>query len=166
MKDREAADAIESIGCTMSRLRVLIGRRMISRMALANVTPGLELSHVDVLDAIRRIEGEVTVGAIADYLRIDPSRGSRLVAEMVQSGVAKRLASQEDGRRSVIALTELGEKLKSEMRSIKHAIISEALTDWPEEDVPVFAAAFDRFVRNFEAMLPTDPRRIAENDSK
>src|SRR6218665_2561537 len=104
-------DDIAFISDTMARMRMMIGRRMISRLALANVTPGLELSHVDVLDAIRRIEGEATVGLIAEHMRIDPSRGSRLVAEMVASGVLRRLASQEDGRRSVIELTELGQRL-------------------------------------------------------
>lgn len=152
-------DAIESIGCTMSRMRVLIGRRMISRLALANVTPGLELSHVDVLDAIRRIDGEATVGAIADYMRIDPSRGSRLVAEMVASGVLRRLASQADGRRSVIELTPLGGRLLKEMRDIRDGIIRQALKDWPQAEIDAFAVLYDRFVRNFEAMLPGDARR-------
>lgn len=156
---REPADTIESIGCTMSRMRVLIGRRIISRAALANVTPGLELSHVDVLDAIRRIDGEATVGAIAEHMRIDPSRGSRLVAEMVASGVLRRLASQADGRRSVIGLTALGERLLGEMRSIKDGVIRQAVADWPEADIEAFARLYDRFVRNFEAMLPADGRR-------
>lgn len=157
--ESEPDDAIEAISRTMSRMRVLIGRRIISRLALANVTPGLELSHVDVLDAIRRIDGEATVGAIAESLRIDPSRGSRLVAEMVASGVLHRLASQQDGRRSVIELTALGERLLTEMRDIKDGIIRQALKDWPQADIDAFAVLYDRFLRDFEAMLPGDARR-------
>ncbi|MCX8998535.1 MarR family winged helix-turn-helix transcriptional regulator [Rhizobiaceae bacterium BDR2-2] len=160
--DGQATEAaIEAISRTISRLRVLIGRRIISRLALANVTPGLELSHVDVLDAIRRIDGEATVGAIAEQLRIDPSRGSRLVADMVAGGVLYRLASQEDGRRSVIELTELGERLLKEMRDIKDSVIRQAVADWPEEDIEVFAALYARFVCRFDALL-TDNQRRAE----
>ncbi|MBB4104930.1 MarR family winged helix-turn-helix transcriptional regulator [Allorhizobium borbori] len=159
-KDQGAvADGIDSIALTMSRMRILIGRRLISRLALANVTPGLELSHVDVLDAVRRIEGEATVGAIAEQLRIDPSRGSRLVAEMVSSGVLRRMASQADGRRSVIELTDLGQRLLGEMHTIKDGVIRQAVADWPQADIDAFARLYDLFVCNFEAMLSANARR-------
>lgn len=157
--DRRAVDSITSISRTMARLRVLIGRRLISRMALENVTPGLELSHVDVLDVVRRIDGEATVGAIADMLRIDPSRGSRLVAEMVSSGVLRRTASQEDGRRSVIELTELGERLLGEMRTIKDGVIREVLADWTPAEIDAFAVLYERFVRTFDAVLSRTGKR-------
>ena len=100
---------IVHIGQVMTRMRLLVGRRLIGRLAVQNVAPGLELSHLDVLDAVRRAEtsGEVTVGAIAEILRIDPSRASRIVAEMVTRGVLRRKASQADARRIVVAITAL-----------------------------------------------------------
>lgn len=62
----------------------MTGRRLIGRLAIQSAAPGLELSHLDVLDAVRRAQpaGEVTVGLIAEMLRIDPSRASRVVADM------------------------------------------------------------------------------------
>lgn len=47
---------IQHIGQVMTRMRLMTGRRMISRLAIQNVAPDLELSHLDVLDAIRRAE--------------------------------------------------------------------------------------------------------------
>lgn len=107
-------------------------RRIVGRMAIANVAPGLDLTDLDVLDVSRRIAqtgGEVTVGAIAEAMHIDPSRGSRLVADLVSRGILRRDASQEDGRRSLIAPTDLGEKLLKEIRSVKHGLIEQMTAD-------------------------------------
>ncbi len=138
------------ISDALGRMRMLIGRRIIARTAIANTVPGLEISHLDVLEAMRRAGGEVTVGAIADAMRIDPSRGSRLVSELVGRGVLRRDASQEDGRRSIIARTELGDRLLAEMRSVKHSLLQQVLEDWEERDLHAFSQLFDRFVSGFE----------------
>ncbi|MEB2844393.1 MarR family transcriptional regulator [Rhizobiales bacterium RZME27] len=146
-------DVIIDIGQTLTRMRFLTGRRIVGRIAIANVAPGLELTDLDVLDVSRRIAQageEVTVGAIADAMRIDPSRGSRLVADLVTRGILRRDASQEDGRRSLIAPTELGNTLLSEIRSVKHGLIEKMTGDWSEQDRQDFARLFARFVDGFE----------------
>ncbi|MGO8470001.1 MarR family transcriptional regulator, partial [Rhizobium leguminosarum] len=55
---------VPRIGRSMARMRLMPGRRLIGRLALQSAAPGLELSHLDVLDAMRRAQpaGEVTVG--------------------------------------------------------------------------------------------------------
>src|ERR1700737_1642417 len=113
------------IGRVMTRMRLMTGRRMIGRLAIQNVSPGLELSHLDVLDAVRRAEvaGEVTVGAIADIMRIDPPRAGRIVAEMASRGVLRRKASQADARRIVVVLTALGQRLVAEIQAQKLSLI-------------------------------------------
>jgi DNA-binding MarR family transcriptional regulator len=140
------------IGRVMTRMRLMTGRRMIGRLAIQNVAPGLELSHLDVLDAVRRAEvtGEVTVGAIADIMRIDPSRASRIVAEMVSRGVLRRKASQADARRIVVVLTALGQRLVSEIQAQKLSVIEGIVADWPAEDIAAFSRLFDQFVGGFE----------------
>lgn len=152
-KDRPLDDdAIQRIGQVMTRMRVMTGRRMIGRLAIQNVAPELELSHLDVLDAIRRVEeeGEATVGAVAEVLRIDPSRASRIVADMVTRGVLRRKASQADARRIVVVLTALGQRLLSEVRAQKLAIVEGIVTDWSAEEIEQFSQLFDRFVGGFE----------------
>ncbi len=149
-------DEVLSISQTMGRMRLMIGRRVIGRMAIAKLAPGLELSHIDVLDIVHRAGAVVTVGAIAEAMRLDPSRGSRVVAEMVGRGLLKREASQEDGRRSVIDITPLGHSILEEMRSAKINIIREVVSDWPSDDVAEFARLFDRFIEKFEKRLAPD----------
>lgn len=150
--DGSPEEKILRIGQVMTRMRLMTGRRMIGRLAIQNVAPGLELSHLDVLEAVRRAEasGEVTVGAVAEILRIDPSRASRIVAEMVTRGVLRRKASQTDARRIVVVLTALGQRLLSEIQAQKLALIEGIVDDWSEDDVDAFARLFDRFIGGFE----------------
>ncbi|MBX5158240.1 MULTISPECIES: MarR family winged helix-turn-helix transcriptional regulator [unclassified Rhizobium] len=146
---------VPRIGRSMGRMRLMTGRRLIGRLAIQSAAPGLELSHLDVLDAVRRAKpaGEVTVGMIAEMLRIDPSRASRVVADMVGRNVLRREASQADARRIVVVMTEVGQNLLAEIVAQKLAIISEIVSDWPEQDVARFAMLFERFIGGYEAVF-------------
>ena len=146
---------VPRIGRSMARMRLMTGRRLIGRLAIQSAAPGLELSHLDVLDAVRRAQpaGEVTVGMIAEMLRIDPSRASRVVADMVGRNVLRREASQADARRIVVVMTEVGQDLLAEIVAQKLAIISGIVSDWPQEDVERFAALFERFIGGYEAVF-------------
>lgn len=151
----EASRAL--ISRSMGRWRTMIGRRVLARLAISNVAPSLEITHLDVLDAVRRAEpeGEVTVGTIAGMMRIDPSRASRIVGEMVTRGALRREASQADARRIIVVMTELGQQLMGEIQAVKRNVIDSVLTDWPEEDVASFSLLFDRFVTSFEQVCTT-----------
>ncbi|MFB9951468.1 MarR family winged helix-turn-helix transcriptional regulator [Rhizobium puerariae] len=151
---------VARVGEMLGRMRLLIGRRIIGRTAIANIAPGLDISHLDALDALRRIEGEVTVGAIAEAMRIDPSRGSRLVADLVARGILRRDASQADGRRSLIVRTEFGDSLMAEIRAVKRALLARVLEDWPEEELGTFSLLFEKFVSSFEAAYSTAETEI------
>lgn len=151
------------IGHAMTRMRLLTGRRMIGRLAIQSVAPGLELSHLDVLDVVRRAEatGEVTVGTIAEMVRIDPSRASRIVADMVTRGVLRRKASQADARRIVVVLTALGQRLLSEIQAQKYSVIGSIFADWTPEEVESFSLLFDRYVSGYEQVFQA---RLKETD--
>ncbi len=166
MEDDERPDShpgdedLFRIGQALTRMRLMMGRRVIGRIAIARVAPGLDLSQLDLLEVVRRIEhagGEATVGAIADAMRLDPSRGSRLVADMVSRGMLRRDASQEDGRRSLIQITGHGQHLLSEIRVVKQAAIENVTHDWSTADRHAFATLFERFINRFEEIhLPAD----------
>ncbi len=155
----DVARVSESIG----RMRLLIGRRIIGRTAIANIAPGLDISHLDVLDAMRRIEGEVTVGAIAETMRIDPSRGSRLVADLVSRGILKRDASQADGRRSLVVRTEFGDSLLAEIRAVKRSLLAGVLEGWEADDLNRFSTLFEKFITDFESVFLTAEREQEES---
>lgn len=171
--DATQVDSAERISKVMNRLRVLIGRRMISRVAIANVVPGAELSFIDVLTHVplrpsdtdtgsdtgpnpgAQTQG-ITVGAVATAIRIDPSRASRLVSQMVDRGLLARVASPEDARSSLLVRTDLGERLHQEMRKIKMQLIHGSLDGWTDAEIETFAILFDRFIGNWEQQIDDD----------
>lgn len=155
-RSTKAAADIAHISEVMGRMRLMIGRRVISRTLVDNLAPSLEISHLDALRAMNRIDGEVTVGAIADVMRLDPSRGSRLVAELVTKGLLRRDASQADGRRSIVVRTELGDQLMAEIDATKRQLLASMLDGWSEEELSVFAVLFDKFVSKFEETYPNE----------
>jgi len=146
------ADDITRISGIMGRMRLLIGRRYIGRLAISRVGAGLELSHLDLLSLVRRLSRnqEVTVGALAEQMRLDHSRVSRVVADLVKRGVLRREASQEDARRTLVALTDEGVAWLDRMNEVKHEVIGQILSDWSHEDLEMFAGLYDRFVEKFE----------------
>lgn len=163
--DATHVDSAERISKVMNRLRVLIGRRMVGRVAIANVVPGAELSFIDVLthvplrptgpDTGAQAQG-ITVGAVATAIRIDPSRASRLVSQMVDRGLLARVASPEDARSSLLVRTDLGERLHQEMRKIKMQLIHGSLDGWTDAEIETFAILFDRFIGNWEQQIDDD----------
>lgn len=160
----DAENHRDLIGRSMGRWRTMIGRRVLARLAISNVAPSLEITHLDVLDAVRRAEpeGEVTVGTIAGMMRIDPSRASRIVGEMVTRGALRREASQADARRIIVVMTGLGQQLMAEIQAVKRGVIESVLSDWPEEDVARFSRLFDRFVTSFEQVCTTRDKDSAD----
>ncbi|WP_246737896.1 MULTISPECIES: MarR family winged helix-turn-helix transcriptional regulator [Rhizobium] len=149
----------------MTRMRLMTGRRLIGRLAIQSVAPGLELSHLDVLDAVRRAQdsGEVTVGTIAEMMRIDPSRASRVVSDMVGRNILRRKASQADARRIVVVMTPLGQKLMAEIKAQKMTLVSDIVADWPQEEIDVFAKLFDKFISGFEELFEARMREMTED---
>jgi len=152
------------IGQSMTRMRLMTGRRLIGRLAIQSVAPGLELSHLDVLDAVRRAQedGEVTVGTIAEMMRIDPSRASRIVADMVGRNILRRKASQADARRIIVVMTPLGQKLLSEIRAQKLAFVSTVVKDWNPEEIEIFGELFEKCISGFEDVFQARMKDIAD----
>jgi len=162
---REPDAAIEDIvhiGQSMTRMRMITGRRLIARLAIAKVAPDIELSHLDVLDAVMRAseQGEVTVGTIAEAMRIDPSRASRIVADMVGRNVLQRAASQQDARRILVEVTPFGQRLLQELKAQKLAIIKDVIADWSAEEAEAFAGLFDKFMGGFERVFAVKDKNL------
>lgn len=142
--------ALERVERAMVRIR----RRQVRR-ALAPPDSPVDHSVVGVLDAIEAARGStesVTVGTVAANLGVDPSQGSRLVQAAIEAGVVRREASQEDGRRSILELTEFGREVAERIHSTRHAAFQQAMSGWTSEDMSRFADLLERFVDNLDAI--------------
>lgn len=146
-----AAEAVISIDVTMTRIRRSMARRELARRVLSRLDTDLDMSHLDIISAISGAASEpgggpeVTVGYVAGQMNIDPSRASRLVAEVVDRGYARRVASQQDSRRICLELTPRGAQFVEGFRDVKWNIFAGALGNWSEEELVTFAGLLDRF---------------------
>ena len=149
---KQHADALARISDAMTQHRLMTRRRIIGRIAIANVAPALEITHLDVLDVVDRADREdrATIGSVAEGMRIDPSRASRIVAELVSQDVLERRVCQNDARRSILVITPKGRVLLDEVHAVKRQLLESVTESWSAEDLAQFSELYKRFVDGIE----------------
>jgi DNA-binding MarR family transcriptional regulator len=141
-------DTVRQIERAIIQIARNLGRHNLGRAAERKLEILVNFSHVSVVDALgegRDGDAPATVGQIARRMGVDPSRASRAVSGAIRNGYARRVASQEDGRRTCLALTEKGEEFAAAIREMRLRYFSSHLKDWPEEDRAAFARLLARF---------------------
>ncbi|MGP4029977.1 MarR family winged helix-turn-helix transcriptional regulator [Actinomadura sp. 3N407] len=89
---------------------------------------------------------EVTVGAVAERLEIDPSTASRLVGHAIDAGLLSRRPSPVDARRANLGLTEAGRRVKQVADRFRRAYFDELMSGWSARERTEFARLLTRFV--------------------
>lgn len=149
MSDPRLAD----VDRAMLRIRRSQTRRSLSRLAERERGCPPDHSVIAVADAVDEgppCQGEeVTVGLVAERLGIDPSRASRLVTSAIDAGHVRRVASQRDGRRIGLELTEAGRDALDVAQRFRQAMIGRAMRGWTERERTEFVRLFGRFTDAF-----------------
>lgn len=117
---------------------------------------GAEFSALMLLFPLRHL-GPMRVTDLAEIKGADPSTVSRQAAQLVKAGLARREADPADGRASRLAITADGLEACRQLHEARNALISEALSGWPEERVRTFAGLFREFNSSVEALVRCDP---------
>jgi DNA-binding MarR family transcriptional regulator len=145
-KNAETTAAVER---AMVRIRRSQTRRALGKLAERELGRPLALSRSFVVDALDESAdepaSEVAVGAVAERLGIDPSRASRMVAEAIEAGDVVRVASQSDGRRSLLRLTEQGRALARTARKFRLRMFDRAMDGWTVQERAEFARLLTKF---------------------
>jgi DNA-binding MarR family transcriptional regulator len=146
MGDEETVREIER---GLLRIVRLLGKRNLGQMMERTLEGLVDFSHVAVVDALGggNNKEQATIGQIARSVGLDHSRASRMVAAAIRAGYAKRMASQEDGRRTCVALTEKGLEFAAAIRNVRHKFFVQHLKGWSKEDRRVFARLLMRFAQ-------------------
>jgi DNA-binding MarR family transcriptional regulator len=156
--DSRAADdaLLDSVGAAFAQLR----RRT---HLLKHLDPPVErkdLSRNLIINIVDEADGEVTVGGVAEQLGIDPSAASRMVSDLITHGHLERLASQRDGRRTVLRLTRQGVALRDRFRSQHRQAFEYITRDWPDHERLEFARLLLKYAEATSALdSGPDPRR-------
>lgn len=178
--DGDTVQAALDLDRILQRWRRRVFKRELGVRAVEDLQLKLELPQLDALFAIRGPvtdpnaappeteddnASEVMVSTVASRLNVDPSRASRLTADLIRQGLVERAVSQADARRSVLKLTEAGQKIVHAVRMYKFLTLSPFLSDWTAQELDLFIPLLDRFSAWSEA--PDDPSgKIAREIAK
>jgi DNA-binding MarR family transcriptional regulator len=126
---------------------------------------GAQASELSAILVVQSVEAayrdgqDVTVGAIAAQLGIDPSTASRLVAQAERAGLIDRRASPRDARASFLSLTAKGRVLADGAARYQRVVFESATGDWSVEEKQSFARLFLRFTDAIVTALEQDHKR-------
>jgi DNA-binding MarR family transcriptional regulator len=156
-RSKRQAD-LAAIEAALVRIRRRQTRRVLGWAANEGRSEPINLDHIAALDAVAEglqdNAGEVTVGEVAERLGIDPSRASRVVSAAVNAGYLQRVASQQDGRRTCLAITDAGHSVIEHAHRTRRALVDEAVRGWSAQD----RAEFARLLTRFTEALVAQPR--------
>jgi DNA-binding MarR family transcriptional regulator len=158
-------DGIRAVERAMFEIARSLGRRDLARHVERRLGKPVDASHLLVVDAIDdgTENGDLpTVGKIAKFLDVHPSRASRMVKSAVRAGLVLRVASQGDGRKSCLELSARGREIAKAIRGARARYFASRMKGWPRGDRREFGRMLVLFAKS------DHPRRHerADNDNR
>lgn len=99
------------------------------------------LSQGAVLGRLDR-EGTTSIGALAVAERVRPQSMAQTVADLQEAGLVARRADPDDGRRTLIELTDSGREVLAADRAAREGWLAKAIeSDLSEQERAVLAEA-------------------------
>lgn len=89
--------------------------------------------------------GPQRLGALAQAFGLDPSTITRQVQALEQTGLVVRSSDPQDRRASLLDLSEEGDRVLTQTRTLRRQWMQQALGDWSEADVDDFARLLEQF---------------------
>ncbi len=157
------AEAALDLDAILQRWRRRVMKRELGHRALADLALDLDMAQLDALMAVwapanefgDEPGGETMVGTVATRLGIDPSRASRITADLIRLGLVRRAVSQADARRAILEVTDEGARVVQAVRRYKFLILGNFLKGWTPDEIATFIPLLERFSAWSEA--PEDP---------
>lgn len=149
MTRRVARSVLDQVERSLIRLRRHMGRRTLGRYVIEQLPDGVDLAILGVVDAIdegRPPDGALGIAEVSQRLAVDPSRASRTVKAAIAAGYVRRTASQSDGRRVELELTDAGRDVVDTMHRVRQAHLAQRMQRWSTVDQREFARLLALFV--------------------
>lgn len=157
--------ALDDAGRALFRLGRMFDRQRVRRVLAGSTGRSVELSRIlavqSVEASLEEPDSEVTLGEVARRLEIDQSTASRLVAETIRDGYLSRTASEADGRRIRLELTEAGRELAEDARRYQRSVFEDLTLHWSNQDREEFARLLAKFADSVAVKhLGPDPPEV------
>lgn len=149
MNDRtQPSGPVVEVETAMVAIRRRQTRRTFARTAAAEhpnrvSETGALFGILDLLDGAHR---PVAMSEVIGMLDIDQPRASKLVTQGVGRGLIRRHADQQDGRRSLLTLTESGASVVEHAHRDRRSRFAAAMATWTDKERAEFADLLTRFV--------------------
>ena len=136
------------IGTLLRRIRRGLSERAVE------VHPDLNATSYMLLTTLSE-HGARRASDLADMFALDKGSVSRLVHQLLELGLVQRTPDPEDGRASIISVTEAATSRLAHMHELRRELFDAQLVDWPAAEIEQLATQLGRFnVAVFDA--PTD----------
>ena len=145
-------DPIDTIGNQLIRLGRI--RERTSAQIAAASGEEFEISAYGIIFRLLA-DGPMRSGTLAEVMLSDASTISRQVAGLVKRGLIERRADPDDGRASMLVVTDSGHALAEQLRRRRSEILAHIVADWEPADRDQLATLLRRFVDDYEAARPT-----------
>ena len=129
-------------------------RRALAQRAQADQRRAVSPAVTELLDAVEAEAAagrDVTVTGLTRLLAVDQPRASKLTRLAVSAGLLRRLADQQDGRRSTLELTVDGISYLDTVHRYRQSQFAHAMDGWTSTERAVFADLLTRFVTALDA---------------
>jgi DNA-binding MarR family transcriptional regulator len=105
---------------------------------------------VMVTEAVQALQdrGGATVNDVADELGIDQSGASRFIAQAVNRGYLRKIASPHDARQRRLAVTDTGATLVEAAHEWQEKVFAELTADWSQAEVKQFHHLMERLIHS------------------
>lgn len=110
-----------------------------------------DLTRNLVLNLVADAPGEMTVGGVAAEMGVTQPVASRTIAACIADGLMRRVASQADGRRTVVELTDAGEAERHRFASGQREAFEHITAAWDASDRTRFAELLIRYSQDARA---------------
>ncbi len=105
-----------------------------------------------VLRAVEQCQqtGGASVRDVAEFMAVEHSTASRVVAAVVAEGLLTKSSAHDDQRRCALVLTDVGAKELAAVTDRRRDLVAATVADWPESDVDTLLSLLERLTERFE----------------
>jgi DNA-binding MarR family transcriptional regulator len=138
----------------LTRIHVARQRPSWRRRLLDGAGPVTNVSTLRTLRAVehhQRNGGGASIGDVADYLAVEHSTASRTVSAVVAAGLLTKSPADDDQRRSVLVLTDIGVKALATVTERRRDLVAETVADWDVADIDQLVTLLERLTERIEA---------------
>jgi DNA-binding MarR family transcriptional regulator len=104
----------------------------------------IEPGQFDTLEQLV-LHGSISMGDLADALRVDPSTATRAIQRLIKDGLAEKVSHDGDGRVVFVAPSERGRMIHARVVDQRRTLVFAIVEQFEPEERELIAASLERF---------------------